>query len=1016
MGPRPGGHSDLHHRIRQNARHGIGGGTVRILLLTHHYQPEMGAPQQRWAGLVTSFVEAGHQVAVLTPPPHYPAGQTWDDPSRYTPGSVHRGENGESVHRVSYRPTTGDVWSLLADQVIGAAHSVVVARRFRGDFRPDVVITTVPALPSLVAGVAVSRLLRRPLIIEMRDAWPDLLAVIDQWDGAPVRSQKRVKRGLARVAAVGTNLLQRQASVVVTTTHSFAEQLRQRRFRHVRVVRNAAHPFDSSPTPPTPRHDSELRVVYVGTVGRAQGLETAVAAVKLAQAQGVHVRLRVIGGGAGRLLVTRAARQAGVEVDVRNAVPRSDVPAHYAWADTALVMLRSWPGLHLTIPSKVYELMAARIHISASVDGEAADVVRDSGAGDVVPAGDAQALADLWTRMARSAERPSPSPRAVDWSQTHATREVIGEQYLALLGDMHVVTGERGAGVMERLSDIGRNSALLARTGVEHLLDDPVTFAVLVSRRMPAAVRARVAEALVRTDTRPSAVALGHVLADRPDHAREALHAACPSRLVEELRLMIDGTAESGRLRARMLWGGGHISAALDELEGEAGRFERRYARRLSSERELLTAGRAVAAPAGPVVRADVPRLAVTHVLTNSLPYTSSGYALRSHSILQAQRAAGIAARGITRPGYPVTIGAVNAPTTSYVDGIPYHRVLRSRMPETAEGRLDLWAEHIVSVAARSGADVLHSTTHYPNAMATHAAARTLGVPWVYEVRGQLEKTWATSRPGDLAEEALQSERYRMWRAKEIEVACEADAVVTLSESLRDDLVARGLPADRITLVPNAVDATLLVDAPPAEQARERLGLPAGGMWVGTVSSIVGYEGLHTLVDAVATARAAGTDIRAAIVGDGVARPALVDQVRRLGLEDHVVLPGRVSRGAARLWHQALDVFVVPRVDAEVTRTVTPLKPIEAMAIGRPVIASDLPALAEIVAAPGSGVLVPPGDVDALAETMIRLAMDPDMRVDLGLHGRLFAETRTWSALAERYAALYEALAGRSSR
>ncbi|WP_354587052.1 glycosyltransferase family 4 protein [Janibacter sp. UYMM211] len=990
---------------------------MRILLLTHHYHPEMGAPQQRWAGLVESFVAAGHQVAVLTPPPHYPSGQVWPDEERYAPGVVHRGEHGEVVHRVTYRQTTGDVWSLLSDQVLAAVHSVLVARRFRGDGRPDVVVTTVPALPSLVAGVVTSRLLRRPLVVEMRDAWPDLLAVIDQWDGAPVRRQRTVKRALARIAAVGTSTLQRQASVVVTTTHSFAERLRERRFRHVRVVRNAAHPFTVDGSHDVEPEDGVLKVVYVGTVGRAQGLETAVAAVRLARLRGVEVALRVVGGGAGRRLVQMAAAQAGVEVDVRHAVPRSEVPDHYAWADTALVMLRDWPGLHLTIPSKVYELMSAGLHITASVSGEAADVVRDSGAGDVVPAADPDALADLWVRLARASTRPTPSERAVDWVRTHATRDVIGEQYLALLGDMHVVTGARGVGARGRASTLARNVALLARTGAEHLHDDPVTFAVLVSRRMPPSIRGSVADALLQIGSRPDLTALAHVLADRPEDARQVLAQAEPSRLVDELELVVDGTTRRrGRAQARALWQAGHLSEAIEGLTAGRGASDQRYATRLCSERMLLQPGRTITVDPPTSPRVSGRRLSVTHVLTNSLPHTSSGYALRTHSILQAQRAAGIAARGITRPGYPVTIGSVAAPATSYVDAIPYHRVLHSRLPQTVEGRLELWAADIASLSARSGADVLHATTHYPNAMATQAAARSLGVPWVYEMRGQLEKTWAASRPGELSVEALGSERYRLWRAKEIEMACAADAVVTLSESMRDDLVSRGVPAERVTLAPNAVDATLLVDAPPAAQARERLGLPTDGVWVGTVSSIVGYEGLHTLVDAIALARRGGVDVRGAIVGDGVARPALVEQVRRLGLEDHVVLPGRVSRGAARLWHQALDVFVVPRVDSEVTRTVTPLKPIEAMAIGRPVIASDLPALAEIVEAPGSGVLVPAGDVDALAQAVDRLARDRDLRGDLGLHGRLFAETRTWSALAHRYEELYRTLSGREVR
>lgn len=986
---------------------------MRVLLLTHHYPPEMGAPQQRWEGLVEWFIANGHDVAVITPVPHYPSGRVWPEAAGLVAGTVHHGSHGEVVHRAAYRTTTGSVWSLLTDQVIGAAHSVWLARRFAGDARPDVVITTVPALPSLISGVVVSRLMRRPLVLEMRDAWPDLLAVIDRWDGERVTGRQHVKRSLARVAAVGTSVLQRRASVVVTTTHSFAERLRERRFRHVRVVRNASHPFEAPLELPTRPLEGELRVVYVGTVGRAQGLETAVEAARLAAQAGVTVRLRVVGGGAGRALVQQEAAAAGVGVELLGIVPRTEVPDHYAWADTALVMLRAWQGLELTIPSKVYELMDAGLHISASVSGEAADVIGDAGAGDVVPAGDARALADLWVRLARAPHPPAPSPRAKSWVDLHARRPITGEQYLGLLGELHVAVGQRGVSAGQRLAALNDNASLLAATAVEHVGDDPISFGVLVMRRLPGRIRDRVAGPLARLGSSPTTAALGHVLADRPEQARSLLERARPSRLRDELELIVSGTTTGeGRLRSRALWSDGEISGAIDALSSSDRGGDRRQAERLRSERRLLTPGHRLAVPPTPSRRERARRRSVTHLLTNSLPHTGSGYALRSHAILQAQTAAGIRARAITRPGYPVTVGVPRAQHTDFVDGVPYHRVLARRLPTTLEERLGLWARGVVDLGARSRTEVLHATTHYPNALVAQAAAASLDVPWVYEVRGQLEKTWAASRPDGSDGVALASERYALWRAREIEMACAADAVVTLSEALRDDLVERGVPSDRITIVPNAVDATLLVDAPPAHLARPRLDLPEEGIWVGTVSSIVGYEGLSTLVDAIALARAAGADVRGAIVGDGVARPALVDQVQRLGLAEHVVLPGRVSRGTARLWHQALDVFTVPRRDVDVARTVTPLKPIEAMAVGRPVVASDLPALAEIVETPGSGLLVRPEDPEDLARALVRLAGDETLRADLGLRGRAFAETRTWTALTHRYAALYDRLVG----
>jgi D-inositol-3-phosphate glycosyltransferase len=404
------------------------------------------------------------------------------------------------------------------------------------------------------------------------------------------------------------------------------------------------------------------------------------------------------------------------------------------------------------------------------------------------------------------------------------------------------------------------------------------------------------------------------------------------------------------------------------------------------------------------------------HLLTNSLPWTQSGYSLRSHAVLRAQAAEGIAVEAVTRIGYPVTVGLPHARDTDVVDGVRYRRLVPWSMADTQVERLRQTAALLAREAQRFGATVLHTTTHYPNAVVAAGVAATTGLPWVYEVRGQLEKTWAGSLPVHEQDEAHRSERYRLWHAREAELAREADHVVTLSRALRDDLVSRGVPAERITIVPNAVDDALVAsgtdDTVSPADARRRLGLPDEGFWVGTVSSIVAYEGLDLLLESVALLRADGHDVRCAIVGEGVARAELAALTTRLGLDGVVVMPGRVARDEAPHWHRALDTFVVPRRDLEVCRTVTPLKPIEAMALGRPVVVSDLPALSEITVEPGSGLAFTPGDAAALATTLHTLYADGDLWGTLATRGREFAATRTWRAQAAAYRDIYERLRG----
>ncbi|MFW5473270.1 glycosyltransferase family 4 protein [Knoellia sp. CPCC 206450] len=578
------------------------------------------------------------------------------------------------------------------------------------------------------------------------------------------------------------------------------------------------------------------------------------------------------------------------------------------------------------------------------------------------------------------------------------------------------------------------NVRAVSAVAVHGLEDDPVRLALLAARRLPASWRAplsRVLEGTGRSLRRRSPQVLALLLADHPDEAREALGPLAGrsgGRLSAELAVQLDADLPddlppSGRARAA--WQRGDVSGALAALEGAGSGPSRRQRARLASEVDVLTPGRRLPVPPRPptstaaTMAPTVSRAGrrdgghrVLHLLTNSLPRTRSGYAYRSQAILRAQQAEGMTVEAVTRLGYPVTVGVPWAGDVDVVEGVTYRRLLPSRMATTAEDRLTQTAGLLVGHVDRLGADVLHTTTHFPNALVARAVAEATGRPWVYEARGQLEKTWLASRPPEQRAAAAASERYALWRERETEAAVEADHVVVLSEVLKADFTARGVPAERITVVPNAVDDELLdpaLECFPAD-ARDRLGLPREGFWVGTVSSVVGYEGLDDLLRAVAQLRSSGLDVRCAIAGDGTARPALEQLAARLGVSDAVVLPGRVAKELTPVWHRALDVFVVPRRDTDVTRSVTPLKPIEAMAAGRPVVASDLPALAEIVGAPGTGLLSTPEDPSSLAGRLRELYDDEALRHALGARGREFAATRTWRAMAGRYDSIYRAL------
>lgn len=563
---------------------------------------------------------------------------------------------------------------------------------------------------------------------------------------------------------------------------------------------------------------------------------------------------------------------------------------------------------------------------------------------------------------------------------------------------------------------LAKNVSLLADTAWRHLSEDPLLLAVQASRRLPASARGRLAAA-VGVGARDCTVrgALAEFLADRPGPARQALASAQPRsglgrRLAAELAVQLGvglppGGQSAVAVQARELWAQGDLSGAVAVLGDVPGARHQRA--RLRSEMAAMSPGfRLPLLSPSPewagAVAGGPPR--VLHVLTNSFPHTQSGYAVRSHAVLRSSRQAGVEVRAVTRIGYPVTVGLVGASRREVVDGIEYRRLLPARLAPTPVARLVQMSRLLAREVEEFRPAVLHTTTNYQNALVVRAVAESYGLPWVYEMRGVLELTWVASRPLEQQEQARASERFRRLRAKETEMALAADAVIALSQVQKTDLVSRGVPAAKVWVVPNAVeDAVLKAERVRPAQARRRLGLPEEGTWVGSVSSLVPYEGFDVLLRAVARCRRRGLDVRCLLVGDGVSRASLVAQAAELGLAEQVcVLPGRVSPGASLDWYQALDVFCVPRLDTEVCRMVTPIKPLTAMGLGRPVIASNLPALVEVTLA-AEEMRFPAGDFEQLSRTIASWMANAQTR-------QVSAAVPTWGKHGQTYAQLYEEL------
>jgi PEP-CTERM/exosortase A-associated glycosyltransferase len=395
--------------------------------------------------------------------------------------------------------------------------------------------------------------------------------------------------------------------------------------------------------------------------------------------------------------------------------------------------------------------------------------------------------------------------------------------------------------------------------------------------------------------------------------------------------------------------------------------------------------------------------LKVLHVLDHSIPL-HSGYTFRTLAILREQARLGWRTVQLTTPKQGPG-GALHED----VDGLRLHRT-------PSDGRagllrqMRLTAARIGELVRQEQPDIVHAHSPVLNALPALWSRGATRVPVVYEMRASWEDAavdHGTTREGSL--------RYRVSRALESFALARADQVTTICEGLRGDILARGIDADRVTVIPNAVDVAGFrfgVEADPA--LRTRLGLD-GCTVIGFAGSFYGYEGLHLLVEALRQMLPAQPALRLLLVGGGPQEAALREQVAAAGLAAHVVFTGRVPHAEVQRYYELIDVLAYPRLPIRLTELVTPLKPLEAMAQGRVFVASDVGGHRELIRHGETGYLCPAGSAEALAqalrEALARQADWPRLR----RQARHYVEhERTWAHSVARYADVYRrALAAR---
>jgi glycosyltransferase involved in cell wall biosynthesis len=390
---------------------------IRITLLTHSYWPEQSPPQRRWTAMVKEFSHSGWEIDVVTPVAHYPFGRrALPRKMAGRPFQLQKGQFTEKILRVPYLRHGNSRAARLVDQCYSALLSVPAGLLLR---KPDVVIVTAPGLPSLAAGYVLAKLRKVPLIVEMRDAWPDL-----------ARDARLVQGSVKSVVEHVVEFVQQRADLVVTVTEGFAETLRDRGIRNVATVSNGLH-LDAIPVLDAPELERPVfEALYLGNHGESQRLDVAIRASALV---GDSMHLHLVGHGTQRPALEKLARELKAPVTFHAPLHGEAMMERYASADTCLVSLRDdWKSFETTVPSKTYEVLAVGRHVTAMVRGEAARIVADAEAGDIVPS-DPEAMAALWRSLAANRGRLVRNGDSRQWVKAHAEYEQLAGRYMDLI-------------------------------------------------------------------------------------------------------------------------------------------------------------------------------------------------------------------------------------------------------------------------------------------------------------------------------------------------------------------------------------------------------------------------------------------------------------------------------------------------------------------------------------------------------------------------------------------------------
>lgn len=390
----------------------------------------------------------------------------------------------------------------------------------------------------------------------------------------------------------------------------------------------------------------------------------------------------------------------------------------------------------------------------------------------------------------------------------------------------------------------------------------------------------------------------------------------------------------------------------------------------------------------------------VLYAVHSTPVFNSNGYSTRTRGVAAGMSAAGTDVVVVARSGYPWDSKSdVPKPEehrySEDVDGVTYvHTPGGNLSRDGLDHYIQKAADSLVREARMLRPSVIQSASNHKTALPALIAARRVGVPFVYEVRGLWEVTEAAKKPG-----FADTERFAVMRDLEILTAMEADAVLAITSQVADVLISRGVPEEKISLIPNAVDTNRFLPIPKDVEYAKKLGLNIEVPTIGFAGSLVEYEGLETLLNASRSLSDRGEEHQIAIAGSGTAEADLQKLSGSLSL-GNVHFLGRLPQDDIPRLLSALDIVVCPRISNQVTELVSPLKPLESFASGRATVISDVAPNLDLAGESEHrrSAVFNAGNPEALANTLSDLLKSSDLRAELSRRARLWTvRERNWT-------------------